>query len=379
MPPTILFGQGAASEAGQTALRLGSKKALIVTDEVMASIGILDSITASLKDAGLEAAVFDGVNSEPTLAHVEQGLKVLQSSGCDALVGVGGGSSIDAAKAIAAMAANQGKVQDYMGLDKITNPTLPLVAIPTTAGTGSEATIFTIITDTKNDVKMLIGSPYLMPSAALVDPLLTVRMPRELTAATGLDALTHAIEAYVSIKAQPMSDIMALSAVELIGAYLPQAWSNPNNLEARTQTMIGALQAGIAFSNASVGLVHGMSRPIGANFHVAHGVSNAALLGVVMEFSIMGAPDRYADIAVAMGLNVTGLTSLETAKAGAESVKELIRLLGVPTLSQLGVTKERLEPVAEKMANDAIASGSPGNNPRQATVEEIIGLYYAAL
>jgi alcohol dehydrogenase len=265
-----------------------------------------------------------------------------------------------------------------MGADKFASDGLPVIAVPTTAGTGSEATGVTIITDTETDVKMLISSPRIMPKAALVDPLLTLGMPKGLTAATGLDALTHAIEAYVSVKAQPMTDILALSAIELLSQYLPLAWSEPQNLEARTKTMLGALQAGMAFSNSSVALVHGMSRPVGALFHVPHGVSNAALLGVVMDFSLPGDYRRYARAALAMGLPDLG-SDEATAKSGAAKVREIIKRLEVPTLTALGVSRDKLEPVAAKMAEDAIKSGSPGNNPKTASKEEIIQLYFAAL
>ncbi len=379
VPSNILFGTNAAIEAGPEARRLGAGKALIVTDSTMLSMGTIDPVVDSLKKAGLQTVTYDGVNSEPTLAHVKEGTELAKKEQCDCLIACGGGSPIDAAKAIAIMATNEGAIQDYMGLGKVARPGLPLMAVPTTAGTGSEVTIFTIITDTSRDVKMLIGSPFIMPQTALVDPLLTLKMPRGLTAGTGLDALTHAVEAYVSLKAQPMSDVMALSAIGLIGRYLPQAWANPDNLEARSQTMLGALQAGMAFSNSSVALVHGMSRPIGANFHVPHGVSNAALLGVVTEFSLMGAPDRYADIADALGLPTENMTDTEAAWEAAEAIKDLIRQLGVPTLTELGVTKDKLDAVVSKMADDAIASGSPGNNPRKATKEEIVQLYYDAL
>jgi alcohol dehydrogenase class IV len=379
VPSTIVFGTNGAAEAGPEARRLGASKTLIVTDSVLLSTGTVNPVIDSLEKSGIQAVTYDGVNSEPTLAHVESGLQLLKERNCDSLIACGGGSPIDAAKAIAVMATNPGRIQDYMGLGKIVSPGLPLMAIPTTAGTGSEVTIFTIITDTDRDVKMLIGSPHLMPQTALVDPLLTLKMPRGLTAGTGLDALTHAIEAYVSLKAQPMSDVMALSAIRLIGMYLPQAWANPDNIEARSQTMLGALQAGIAFSNSSVALVHGMSRPIGANFHVPHGVSNAALLGVVTEFSLMGAPDRYANIANALGLRTDGMTKMEAAGEAASAIKGLISQLSVPTLTELGVDKKKLDPLVSKMADDAIASGSPGNNPRKATKEEIVQLYYAAL
>jgi alcohol dehydrogenase class IV len=225
---------------------------------------------------------------------------------------------------------------------------------------------------------MLIGSPFIMPEIAIVDPMLTVSCPRGLTAAVGIDALVHAIEAYVSIRPQPMSDIFCLSAIELISSNLRQAWANGNNIEAREKTMLGALQADIAFSNSSVALVHGMSRPIGAYFHVPHGAANAALLAVVMEFSLIGNPSRYAHIAKAMGEDISGLSYLKAAELGVKAVKMLIRDIQIPSLRGLGVDKTRLDQLAPKMAEVAIASGSPGNNPRQATKEEIIELYHSA-
>lgn len=378
MPSVVHFGSGAAALTGPQAKQLGLHKVLLVTDEVLLKSGAVTQVTDSLSREGIDCVIFDKVASEPVLAFVEEGLKLLNRRKCGGLVAVGGGSPIDTAKAIAVMATNPGKIEDYMGIGKIKNPGLPLIAVPTTAGTGSEMTIFTIITDTNRDVKMLIGSPHVMPQAALVDPLMTLGMPRGLTAATGLDALTHAIEAYVSLKAQPLSDVMALSAVERIFRFLPQAWANPNNIEARTETLLGAMQAGIAFSNASVALVHGMSRPLGAYFHIPHGLSNAVLLGDVMEFSIMGNPVRYARITEAMGVDTTGLLPVEAAKEGVELVKRLVADLQVPSLKELGVDKEKLDRVVEQMAKDAIASGSPGNNPRIATPQEIVTLYYKA-
>ena len=378
MPSVIHFGNNAAAQTGPEAKRMGAKKVLLVTDAILMRAGTVKPVLESLSAAGVEAVIFDKVASEPVLAFIDEGLKLLRKKKCEVIVAVGGGSSIDTAKALAVMATNPGKIQDYMGLGKIGQPGLPLIAVPTTAGTGSEVTIFTIITDTTRDVKMLIGSPYVMPCVALVDPRMTLGMPRGLTAATGLDALTHAIEAYVSLKAQPLSDVMALSAIELLFKYLPQAWANPNNLHARTQTLLGAMQAGIAFTNASVALVHGMSRPVGAYFHVPHGLSNAALLGVVMEFSLMGNPDRYARIAGAMGIDTMGLLPMKAAEEGTLLVKKLIADLEIPSLEKLGVEKKKLDKVVEQMAKDAIASGSPGNNPRIATPQEIVELYYEA-
>ena len=375
VPPVLLYGSGSADQAGAEVSKLGLKKGLIVTDEVISRLGLMEGLQKSLSENQIDFAVYDRIAAEPTVDYVLEGLSTYKANACEFVLAFGGGSAIDTAKAVAVMAGNEGAIEDFKGLGKVPRPGVPLVAMPTTAGTGSEVTVFTIITDTKTDVKMLIGSPFIMPRVAIVDPLLTLSCPRGLTAAVGIDALTHAIEAYVSLKAQPMSDMFALSAIRLISGHLRQAWANGNNVAAREQTMLGAMQAGIAFSNASVALVHGMSRPIGAYFHVAHGASNAALLGVVTEFSLIGNPARYGDIAGAMGENTTGLTDLEAAQLGADAISELIRDVQIPSLKELGVDRARLEELAPTMAEAAIDSGSPGNNPRQATKDEIIELY----
>ncbi len=378
VPATIQVGTGASALTGAEVKRLGARSALLITDKFLLDSGTVTPVLESLKQAGLRVEIYAGVDKEPTLAHVDESLALLKQSGCEAVIGCGGGSPIDVAKAVSALSANPGKIQDYMGIDKIPNRGVPIIAVPTTAGTGSEATPTTIITDTENDVKMLIISPWLVPVVAIVDPDLTMRMPKGITAATGVDALTHAIEAYVSRKAQPMSDMTALEAVRLIFKNLPVAWEQPDNKEARAGTLLGALLAGIAFANASVALVHGMSRPVGALFHVPHGVSNAALLGVVMDFSLSGNYARYADVARAMGVTVQG-SDKEVAEAGAKKVRELIEFLQIPSLEKLGVAKDKLDSFVSKMADDAIASGSPGNNPRIATKEEMVELYYKAL
>ena len=378
VPPVLMFGSGASAQVGEECRRLGVKRGLIITDEVLLKLGVVDTIKQALKKAEIQFAIYAGIFTEPTVEFVQEGLKSYEENGCDFLLAVGGGSAIDTAKAISIMVTNKGAIEDYQGANKVKEKGAPLIAIPTTAGTGSEVTQFTIITDTKRDVKMLIASPFLIPQQAIVDPLLTLSMPRGLTAATGVDALTHAVEAYVSVKAQPMSDIFALSAIELISGNLRQAWSNGNNKEAREKTMLGALQAGIAFSNSSVALVHGMSRPIGAYFHVAHGVSNAALLSVVTEFSLIGNPGRYARIAQAMGENIEELSVQEAADLAAESITSLIEDIEIPSLEELGVEEGKLAELAPQMAEDALASGSPANNPRQATKEEIVELYKLA-
>lgn len=378
MPPVVITGCDASKEVGREVKKIGCTKSLIVTDKNLAKTEALFSVKASLDSEKISYEVFDGVITEPTIDYLEQGVEIYKSTKCDCCIGLGGGSPIDAAKAIAVMISNGGSIRDYTGINKIPENRVPLVAIPTTAGTGSEVTRYTIITDTQTNVKMLIGSSHIIPDVALVDPLLTVTVPQSLTAATGIDALTHAIEAYVSVKAQHMTDIFAISAIKLLSGNLRKAWSNGNNIKAREETMLGSFQAGIAFSNSSVALVHGMSRPLGAYFHVPHGVANAALLGVVMDFSWVGNPERYADIAVAMSENMTGLSPIKAAQIAVDSVKRLIEDVKIPTLAQLGVNKKKLEEVVSQMAEDAINSGSPANNPRQASKEEIIELYECA-
>jgi alcohol dehydrogenase class IV len=373
--PVSIFGRGSSDNAGAELKALGAKKVFIVTDEVLWKMGALTKIVAGLDAEKLEYQVFDKLPTEPTVEFVEEGVKLLKESGCNIILAVGGGTPIDTAKAISIMAQNRGKIADYMGANKVPSPGLPLVAVPATAGTGSEVTVYTIITNTKTNVKMLIASPYLMPSLAILDPLLTVSMPRGLTAATGLDALTHSIEAYVSRKAQPMTDAMALSAMKLLTVNLPLAWEDGKNLDAREKTLLGAYQAGLAFGNASVALVHGMSRPIGACFHVAHGMSNAVLLGAVMEFSLAGNPRRYAEIAAAIGENVAGLDDMAAAKKGAQAVRKLIKHLQIPRLCDLNIDKAKFNELIPGMIDAAIASGSPDNNPRIATKEEMAEIY----
>lgn len=373
----IVNGLGAAKEAGSFAKGLG-KRALIVTDSHLVEIGLLKDIKNSLEAGGVSFEIFDKVVTEPILEYTEEGLKMYQDVKADFLIAAGGGSPMDTAKAISALAMNPGKMSDFEGPNKIPRPGAPLMAIPTTAGTGSEVSQFTIITDTTRNVKMLIASPYILPRVALVDPFMTLTMPQEITAATGLDALTHAIEAYVSVKAQPITNALALHAIKLISGNLRQAWCDGSNLEARTHMMIGALEAGLAFSNASVALVHGMARPIGAYFHVPHGISNAALLPTVMEFSIPGNPRRYVDLAEAMGEITTGLSLLDAAHLSAKAVKRLNEDIKIPSLRGLGVDEKKFNSIIRQMAADALASGSPGNNPRKATQEEIVELYRKA-
>lgn len=373
-PAVILTGNGCRRQLGPHARRLG-ERALVVSDPVMEGLGQITELTEQLADHGVSSVVYSGVTGEPTDLMVQEGLALLQAAGCDLVVALGGGSPIDTAKAIALLATNGGGIADYSGQNKVRNATLPVAAVPTTAGTGSEVTRFTIITDTERNVKMLIGSPFLMPSLAVVDPELTLTAPPRVTADTGVDALSHAIEAYISRRRQPMTDLLALEAIRLIAGNLRQAWANPQDLAAREACMLGAMQAGLAFTNASVALVHGMSRPIGALFHVPHGLSNALLLPAVMAYTLPACPQRFREIAAAMGEPVAGLTTMAAAEVAVSAVARLCSDLQVPNLAGAGVDLQQYFSALPKMADDALASGSPGNNPRTPTKAEIIDLY----
>ena len=375
IPSTLITGVGASERVGGQAQRLGGRKALVVTDPGIAKIGYADQIVKQLKALRIDASLFADVTPDPTLQNVNDGLQQYRDDGCDLIVSIGGGSPIDCGKGIAVKLTNDGELADYMGVDKIPHPGAPLIAIPTTAGTGSECTKVTVITDTERNVKMMLSSPCLLAQVALIDPLLSLTTPPHLTAAVGVDALTHAIEAYISKRAQPLTDALALKAIRMISGSLRQAWADGENIEARTQMMIGASIAGMAFSNSSVALVHGMSRPIGAYFHIHHGLSNAVLLLDVMEFSAVGSPARFSDIASAMGEPTEGLSPMRQADRAIAAVERLINDIQMPRLGEIGIDREEFEAAVEQMASDAIASGSPANNPRQASQAEIVALY----
>ncbi len=301
-PPSIVFGSGASAELGDRAVALGARHVLLVSDPWMSERGLVERCSGVLQAAGLEVTVFDDVQPDPTDINVGDGLESLARSGADAVVALGGGSVMDAAKMIAILGTNGGPVSRYQGYHQIPHPGLPLIAVPTTAGTGSEVTNAAVITDTARRTKMLILDRHLTPAVALVDAELSSTMPPALTVHVGIDTLTHAIEAYVSRLANPFSDLYALSCIDLVVRFLERAFDNPGDREAREGMALAATQGGLAFSNASVALVHAMSRPIGAVFHVPHGLSNAVLLPAVTRYSVAGAPARYAAIARTMRL-----------------------------------------------------------------------------
>jgi alcohol dehydrogenase class IV len=374
-PRLMSVGGGALAELPALLARLGLARPLIVTDPYIAQSGILDRAAALLDAARIPVSVFSDTVPDPTTAVVETGTRVLGEGGFDGVVAIGGGSSIDTAKAMSVLLGNGGRVRDWKVPNDIPRLGPPIVAIPTTAGTGSEVTRFTVITDTETDEKMLIAGLACCPLAAIVDYELTLSMPYRLTADTGIDSLTHAIEAYVSRRASPYTDGLAKNAMGLIARHIRTACAEPDNRAAREAMMLGATTAGMAFSNASVALVHGMSRPIGAFFHVPHGLSNAMLLPEITAFSAPAALDRYADCARAMGVAEDGEGSQGAVARLLEELRRLNQELKVPTPRQWGIDPARYEELLPTMAAQALASGSPGNNPRVPSGDEIIELY----
>lgn len=378
-PRAIVHGGGCRRQLPRLVRELGGTRVLLVTDPGVVRLGVADEIAGLLTADGLEVAVFDCVQPDPTDTNVADGVAALLEHGSDLVVALGGGSPIDVAKVIAIRPANPAPLPDFMGLHKIAHAGLPVIAVPTTAGTGSEATKVAVITDTTRQVKMMMASRPLLPSAAVVDFELSLSMPRGLTAAVGVDTLTHGIEAYVSRHANALSDPIALQCISLCARHLLAAWRTPDDRTAREGMMLAATLGGLAFSNSSVALVHGMSRPLGAVFHLPHGLSNAVLLPTVTRFSIESAPERYATVARTIGC--VGHTALPSASAEVLIgwLEALNSSLGLPRLSGCrGMDRAQFDAHVAKMAEDALASGSPGNNPRVPDAAAIVSLYRKA-
>ena len=370
-PKGIVFGEGKAASTGLFARQWGRGRALVITGPFLRRSGVVEPVLQSLREAGLLGAVFSDIPSEPTDRHVREALGLFRRERCGTIVACGGGGPIDVAKAVSLLDANGGAVRDYAGVGRVPHPGVPIIAIPTTAGSGSEVSGTTIITEEAAHEKLLVISMYLVPEIAILDPLLTYGMPPALTAATGVDALTHAIESCVSRKATKLTIDFSMRAAGRLARFLPVAFASPDDAEARRECLLGSLEAGIAFTNSSVALVHGMARPLGAKFGIPHGVSNAVLLEAIMRFSLPGAQERYARLAEAMGVVPAG-TPLETAGLGI--VSRLVHELHIPRLRDL-LSREALDAQLDAMVREAVASGSPANNPRPASPEEIASLY----
>ena len=376
VPASIIVGAGASRELVAQVRRLEARRVLLVSDAFLERSGLAGQFAQELEKAGIAVQLFCDVQPDPTDRNVQAGLEAFRVSGAEAIVALGGGSPIDAAKAIAILATNPSPLRQYQGYHKVQRAGAPLIAIPTTAGTGSEVTKVAVITDTERNVKMMMLDAHLLPRVALVDYELSMSMPPDLTAHVGVDTLTHGIEAYVSRKAGPMTDPLALSCIRLVAEHLETAWGEPQNRTARAGMALAACQGGMAFANSSVCLVHGMSRPLGALFHLPHGLSNAVLLPAVTRFSLPGALPRYAEVARTMGYARQVDSDATAAEALVAGLEALNARLQVPRLRACrGMDEQRFEQALEKMAEDALASGSPQNNPVVPTSEQIAELY----
>jgi alcohol dehydrogenase len=376
IPAVNLMGAGCLSEAADAIKMHGLKKALIVTDNYLNKVGVAKQIVTLLAERDVDAVVFDGAQPNPTTANVVDGLAMLNENGCDLVVSLGGGSSHDCAKGIALVAANGGEIADYEGVDQSSKPQMPLIAINTTAGTASEMTRFCIITDEERHIKMAIVDKHVTPLMSVNDPELMLAKPASLTAATGMDALTHSIEAYVSTIATPITDAVAIKSIELIHAYLRTAVNDGQNLEAREQMAYAQFMAGMAFNNASLGYVHAMAHQLGGFYNLPHGVCNAVLLPHVQRYNAQVCPERLTDVAKAMGVDVEGMSPEQGAAAAINAIQQLSQDVGIPAgLGELGVKEEDFSILAENALKDACGV----TNPKQATHEEIVAIFASAL
>ncbi|MBV4420202.1 iron-containing alcohol dehydrogenase [Clostridium tyrobutyricum] len=370
-PRDILYGQDTVNLVGEKAIKFGKKVMIITGRHSSKKTGALDKVLDSLNKNNLDFIVFDDIESDPSANTVRKGIEVAEENGIDIIIALGGGSALDASKAISMVVSNGGDIVDYE--DKIPDKEgIPIIAIPTTAGTGSEVSKFSIITDTDRKIKMLIASDLLIPKVAILDPKLTLMMPPSVTAATGMDAFTHAIEAYISKASQRISDLYAIKAIELISSNLAKAVLKRDDLEARENMMLGQMYAGLAFSNSSTALVHSMSRPLGAYYGVPHGLANALLLPEVMKFNRAACADRFKTIAAAMGENTHGKSTREISYMTIDTIKNIFLETGLPIkLREVGVDENNFE----NMAKDAIKSRTTLLNPRKPTVEQLVKIY----
>ena len=376
MPAISLMGADCLKDAGDQVGELGFKKALIVTDKVLGQIGIVKKVTDVLDNKNIEYVIYDETKPNPTVKNVNDGLALLKEKECDFVISLGGGSAHDCAKGIALLATNGGEIKDYEGVDKSKKPQLPMVGINTTAGTGSEMTLFAIITDEERHIKMALVDKHLTPIIAVNDPMLMLAMPKSLTAATGMDALTHAIEAYVSTSATPITDACAEKAIELISNYLVNAVENGQDVEARDMMAYAEYLAGMAFNNASLGYVHAMAHQLGGFYNLPHGVCNAILFPHVQEYNKATSASRLAKIAKIMGGNIEGLTDEQGADLCIDMIKSLSQTIGIPEgLGVLGVKESDFETLATNALNDACSL----TNPRKGNLEEVIAIFRKAM
>lgn len=372
MPTVNLMGAGAAQQVGKQAKILGGKVALLVTDDFLNKSGMAKQIADTVEAEGVKVVIYPGAEPNPTDKNVHDGVAIFEKEGCNMIISLGGGSSHDCAKGIGLVTGNGGKIQDFEGVDKSVKPMVPMIAINTTAGTASEMTRFCIITDSSRHIKMAIVDWHTTPNVSINDPLLMMGMPASLTAATGMDALTHAVEAYVSTAATPVTDSAALMAIKLISKYLRRAVANGSDFEARDQMAYAQFMAGMAFNNASLGYVHAMAHQLGGFYNLPHGVCNAVLLPHVSRFNLIGNVERFVDIAEAMGENVQGLSARDAAEKALSAIVTLSKDVNIPSgLTELGVKEEDLKIMAGNAMKDACSL----TNPRLAKLDDVIQIY----
>ncbi|HFK4478729.1 TPA: L-threonine dehydrogenase [Citrobacter sedlakii] len=376
IPSVNIIGADVLNDAMNTMVEYGFRRTLIVTDTMLTRLGMADNIQNALQERAIFSVIYDGTQPNPTTENVAEGLKLLQENNCDSVISLGGGSPHDCAKGIALVAANGGDIRDYEGVDRSAKPQLPMIAINTTAGTASEMTRFCIITDAERHIKMAIVDKHVTPLLSVNDSTLMMGMPKSLTAATGMDALTHAIEAYVSIAATPITDACALKAVAMISENLTVAVEDGSNAQAREAMAYSQFLAGMAFNNASLGYVHAMAHQLGGFYNLPHGVCNAVLLPHVQVFNSQVAAARLRDCAAAMGVNVEGLNDAEGAAACIDAIRTLAQQVNIPAgLRDLGVKEEDIPLLATNALKDACGL----TNPIQATHEQIVAIFHAAM
>jgi alcohol dehydrogenase len=376
-PTSIRFGCGAIADLADIVSKLGGSKVFLVADPGLEAANILQRITKPLATGKIPYTLYTKVDPEPGLLLADAGAELARQAGADCVVGVGGGSAMDVAKAISILLTNGGKAEDYLGLGKIQKPGVPKIMIPTTAGTGAEVSFTAVFINEKTSSKGGMNGDPLYPEAAILDPELTLSLPPAITASTGIDAFTHALEAFVSTISHPISDMYALEAMRLISANLGKAYAHGGNLEARTNMLLGSLLAGKALATAGVGLVHAMAYPLGGMFGIPHGLANAVLLPYVLQYNLLGAPEKYAQVAQLMGCDTKGMSVKDAGRALVEAVFELTMEIGIPaTLGELNIPGDQIP----EMARIALTVTRPvENNPRRPTMADVINIYEVAL
>jgi alcohol dehydrogenase len=373
-PTTITFGAGALGQLGQVVGPLG-RRPLVVTDPGIAASGILQQVLDALAAVAAAVETFSDVEANPSSETVERAAEAYRRADCDCLVAAGGGSAMDVAKVAAALVSHGGRVRDYEGVGKVPGPTVPVVAVPTTAGTGSEVSLFAVITDRERKIKMVVGSPHILPAAAVCDPLLTLSMSQPLTAATGIDALVHGIECYINTVVNPPAKALALESIRLIGRSLRTAYAHGRDLQARYDMLLASTIAALAFTRTRLGNVHAMALPLGAHFDVPHGVATGLLLPYVMEWNLIACTATYPQIAAALGEATDGLSSRAASEVAVEAVRQLAADIAIPErLRDLGVTRDAIG----VLADDSMKSGNIAVNPRLTRREDIVHLFEQA-